>query len=86
MSLTLDLPPRLKERLTMEARKLGLSLGEYALRLLEEPPAKVQRPRTGAEVVAYWRREGVLGSRPDLTDPSAHAEDIRHAAERRPEE
>lgn len=81
--LNLSLSPQLEGRLTAEARELGLSLEEYALRLLEEPSAKVQRPRTGAEVVAYWRREDVLGSRRDISDAPTHAARLRNAELRR---
>ncbi|MDY7095504.1 MAG: hypothetical protein SX243_21210 [Acidobacteriota bacterium] len=82
-TLRLNLSPQLEGRLTSEARKLGLSLEEYALRLLEEPSARVQRPRTGAEVVAYWRREEVLGSRRDITDAAAHAAELRNTNDHR---
>jgi hypothetical protein len=34
MSITLDLPQELERELSMEATRLGLSLSEYALRLL----------------------------------------------------
>jgi putative addiction module component (TIGR02574 family) len=40
-------------------------------------------PRTGAELVAYWEREGLLGTRPDITDPSGHARTLRENAEKR---
>ena len=40
-------------------------------------------PRTGAEVVAYWEREGLLGTRPDITDPSGHSRALREKAEMR---
>jgi hypothetical protein len=40
-------------------------------------------PRTGAELVAYWEREGIIGSRPDITDPVAHSRRVRAAAEDR---
>lgn len=38
---------------------------------------------SGAELVAYWRREGVIGSRPDIADSQAHARAARARAERR---
>jgi hypothetical protein len=41
------------------------------------------RPTNGAEVVAYWERHGVLGSRPDITDSQAYARELRRQAERR---
>jgi hypothetical protein len=40
-------------------------------------------PRTGAELVAYWEREGLLGTRPDITDPVEHARALRKKAEKR---
>jgi predicted nucleic acid-binding protein len=83
MTLTLELPQDLERRLTTEASRLGLPLEKYALRLLGESPQAEPRPTTGAELVAYWRREGVIGSRPDIADSQAHARTIRHRAERR---
>jgi len=40
-------------------------------------------PRTGAEIVAYWQREGLLGTRPDITDSLEYARALRRRAERR---
>ena len=40
-------------------------------------------PRTGAEILAYWQREGLLGARPDITDTLAHARALRRRAARR---
>lgn len=40
-------------------------------------------PRTGAEILAYMEREGLLGTRPDITDPLKHAQALRRRAERR---
>jgi hypothetical protein len=42
----------------MEATRLGLSLSEYALRLLSSGRVMGNLPTTGAEMVAYWQREG----------------------------
>jgi hypothetical protein len=58
MTLTLNLPPELEERLTDEARRQGLSADEYALDLLEKhlPPKDAR-----AELVALlqsWIDEG----------------------------
>jgi len=38
---------------------------------------------TGAELVAFWEREGIIGSRPDIVDPADHARRLRAEAERR---
>ncbi|HEX6900290.1 MAG TPA: hypothetical protein VF789_11275 [Thermoanaerobaculia bacterium] len=40
-------------------------------------------PRTGADLVAYWQAEGLVGTRPDIADSQAHAREIRRQAERR---
>jgi hypothetical protein len=83
MSIVLDLPQELESALATEATQLGLSLTEYVLRLLSTRPLVGQLPTTGAELVAYWQREGVIGTRLDSTDSQAHARQIRHQAERR---
>jgi hypothetical protein len=86
VTLTLDLPTELERELEFEATELGLPLEEYALRVLAGnrfvlPPDRM--PRTGAELVAYWERAGVIGYRPEITDPVAHARATRASAERR---
>jgi hypothetical protein len=43
-------------------------------------------PRNGAELVAYWQREGVINSRPDISDSQAYARQLRHEAETRTKE
>ncbi len=84
MTLTLELPQELERQLSVEARRLGLPLEQVALRRLHEAPVATESsPRDGAELVAYWRREGVIGSRPDIENSQAHARDIRRQAERR---
>lgn len=83
LTITLELPQSLEQRLATEAARLGLSLEEYALRLLGELLKKQPPPSSGAELVDYWRREGVIGSRPDIEDSQAHARELRRRAERR---
>lgn len=83
MRITLDLPQELERELATEATQMGLSLAEYVLRLLSTRSLVGPLPITGAELVAYWQREGVIGTRPDITDSQAHARQIRHEAERR---
>lgn len=83
MTLTLELSRDLERKLSTEAARLGLPLEQYALRLLGGAWKSEGRPRNGKELVAYWLREGILGSRPDIADSSAHAREIRRQAERR---
>ena len=83
MSLVLNLPPELETELAAEAAHLGLSLTEYALRLLAGWRDPLPAPRTGAELLAYWQGEGLVGTRPEITDASAHARALRVEAQKR---
>lgn len=83
MSITLDLPEELESELSAEAARLGLSLPEYALRLLAGARTGEDRPQSGAELIEYWRVEELIGARPDIGDSQAHARQLRERAERR---
>jgi hypothetical protein len=83
MNITLELPEDLESALTTEAAHRGLSLPEYTLRLLSTRILPGSMPTTGAELIAYWQREGVIGTRPDISDSQAHARQLRHRAEHR---
>jgi hypothetical protein len=86
MTITLDLPPDLESELTAEAAHLGLSLGKYVLRVLATGRTTPALPKTGAELVAYWQKEGLIGTRPDIKDSTQHARAVRAEAERRSQE
>jgi hypothetical protein len=83
MTITLDLPEELEKELAGEANQLGLSLSEYALRVLATGLVVGNKPKTGAELVAYWQAEALIGARPEITDSQTHARQIREQAERR---
>ena len=97
MTLTLELTPEQEQRIEAEARRLNLDTASYAKALLFEdetaegdeehalPPAGPLPPAngTGADLVAYWEREGLIGTRPDIKDSLEHARAIRRKAERR---
>lgn len=83
MGLTLDLPAALAAELADEAARLGLSLPDYAVRLLTTARPTAAPIGTGAELVAYWRGEGVVGYRSDIADSQAHARTFREQAQRR---
>ena len=83
MSLVLDLPPELETELAAEAARLNLPLPEYALRLLAGGRGPSPALRSGAELVAYWQREGLVGTRPEVADSPAHARALRGHAQRR---
>lgn len=80
MTITLDLPIELERELTREAARLGLPVAEYALRVLTRShahPSGGAAPLTGAELVDYWNREGVIGSREDIDDPVSFVRGLR---------
>jgi hypothetical protein len=83
MTITLELPQELESELAAEAAQLGLSLAEYALRILATGRAPRNPPKTGSELVAYWQSEGLIGTRPDITDSQQHAREVRQQAEKR---
>ncbi|WP_017316159.1 hypothetical protein [Mastigocladopsis repens] len=83
MSINLNLPPELENELCTEASQLNLPLSEYILRILSTRQVLVNPPKTGAELVAYWQSEGIINSRPDITNSQAHARQLRHEAEKR---
>lgn len=83
MNLTLDLPQDLERELLLEADRLGLPVEEYAVRLLAEKTLGGGKPRTGSEVVEYWRRAELIGYRSDIPDSAAHARRVRREAEKR---
>lgn len=35
------------------------------------------QPQTGAELVAYWQKTGVFGSRPDISDSVTYVQALR---------
>lgn len=81
MSLVLDLPPELEAELAAEAAQLGLALPEYALRVLAGGRNPRPAPRTGTELLAYWQGEGLIATRPEITDAPAHARALREQAQ-----
>ena len=83
MSLFLDLPPDLETALAAEAARLRMPLAEYALRVLAVGRIPDPKPRTGAELVAYWQREGLVGTRPEIADAPEHARALRGMAQMR---
>ncbi|MEH2056615.1 MAG: hypothetical protein V7K97_10765 [Nostoc sp.] len=83
MSINLNLPSELENELHTEASQLNLPLSEYILRILFTRKSVDNLPKTGAELVTYWQNEGVINSRPDITDSQAYARELRHQAETR---
>ena len=83
MTITLELPDELEKVLSTEAARLGLPLSDYVLRVLAAGGSPGEPPETGAELVDYWRREGLVGTREGIVDSSEHARELRRRAETR---
>ncbi|MEM9274115.1 MAG: hypothetical protein AAGA80_14290 [Cyanobacteria bacterium P01_F01_bin.143] len=83
MSININLPSDLENELSIEASQLKLSLTEYILRILSVRPSPQNSPKTGVELVAYWKSVGVIDSRSDITDSQEYAHKLRHEAETR---
>jgi hypothetical protein len=92
MALTIELRPDAEAALRRAAARRGMVAADLARALLEEQLEREQQssesraPTTGAELVAYWRAEGVVGAwagRTDITDSATHARELRRRAETR---
>ena len=83
MSITLDIPEGLANDLATEAQRFGLPLSDYVVTLLATGRTAGDLPKTGAELVAFWQEQGVVGSRPEISDSQAHAREVRRQAEKR---
>ncbi len=83
MAIELNLPPELESELNAEASRQGLSLSEYVTQALLMTRTPGVAPRSGTELVTYWRDEGLIGMRSDIADSQQHASILRQQAERR---
>ena len=83
MTVTLEIPSDLQSKLAREAAQRGVTLTEHLLGLLAGRELANSPVRTGADLVAYWRREGLMATRSAACDAPAHARSLREQAERR---
>jgi len=86
MTITLNLPTKLEKKLTAKAAEWGLSAPEVVLRILEDGLNDISDesgPKTGAELVAYLQREGIIGAKSDIKDAQAYARKRRRRASSR---
>ena len=82
MTIVLQLKPEVEARAQAQAEARGISLQEY----LEHAIEHITSPLTGAELLAQWDKEGVLGAwarRDDITDSAAYARELRRQSEAR---
>jgi hypothetical protein len=81
--MSITLAPELERELSSEAERCGMSLPDYVQRLLLSARDAVGRLETGADLVAYWRANQLIGTRTEIEDSAAHARAIRDQAQRR---
>lgn len=81
MTITLELEPEIEALLREIAARDGVDATDYARRLIE---AGLNKQRmTGAEALAYWKREGVRGVFADALDSPELARQLRDQEEMR---
>lgn len=86
MQINLVLPDDLSTQLSREATELGLPLAEHILRVLtnrNRADAPSEQALTGAKLIAYWTREGIIGSRADIEDVAEHSRELRNRSQDR---
>lgn len=90
MTLKLALTPEMEDTLRAEAARRGLPVEAYALEALvmgmsagAGDQSEDSLPQTGAEALAYWKREGMLGLFADRPDTPEFARELRRQAETR---
>lgn len=86
MTLTIDLTPEEEARLNAQAKAQGLdmtTLVHHWIARLPETPSQ-ERATIGAQILAEWEEEGVLGSYgdPNLDSPEL-ARELRRKSEMR---
>jgi hypothetical protein len=89
MTITLNLPTKLEKKLSAKAAEWGVSAPEVVLRILEDGLGELEddsRPQTGAELVAYLTREGIIGAKSHIKNSRSYARKLRRRASRRENE
>jgi predicted DNA-binding antitoxin AbrB/MazE fold protein len=69
-----------------EHQRVTVTIDENDVRTADEAEhdqPESPMPTNGAELVAYWKKKSVIGTRPDITDSVAHARAVRRQAETR---
>ena len=93
MSMTLEIPDALRERLSAAASRRDQTPAEYALLMLENSvpaaaaPESESLPATPKEAIAYWEKHGLIGEhwaeREGIGDTLEYVRSLRHQAETR---
>src|SRR2546423_2777197 len=86
LTLVLELTKEQEALLRERAKRIGLPVEEFAKQVLDREVSSEPQPRTGAQLVDYLEREGVLGiwaDRTDIPDSPEFARQLRRKAEKR---
>ena len=85
MSLVIELPASLEAELTAESERLGVSISEVVVKRISNHhnSDQFEKPKNGKELVQNWRKHGIPGSRPDISDSNEYARSLRTESETR---
>ena len=76
MTLTIELTPEQEAKLQAAAEANGTD-PERMLQDLVETLPEIEKPKTGAEAIAYWEREGLFN--PNYGDPNLDSPEMARA-------
>jgi hypothetical protein len=76
-SVTLELTAEEIERLKKMATQTGADINSVLYSLSAQAPDVAARPMTGAEAIARWEKEGVLGLLSERADSPELARELR---------
>jgi hypothetical protein len=84
MTLSIELTEEEKNAVERAAKERDMEVGEFVRSLiLPSSAAGAAAVTTGEELVSYWQREGLIGTRADIHDSATHARALRDEAQRR---
>lgn len=83
MSIMLNLPPDLENKLAAAASREGVPFADYLVSLLSNGGTRQAGVGSGADLVAYWHQAGLVGVRSDIDDSQQHARRLREVAAHR---
>jgi len=81
MSIVLDLPQKLVKELNSEAARQNQDLNEYLTQLIQR--GRTARFSSTADILKYWEKEGLIGTRPAGTNSQKVARRLRKQANTR---
>jgi hypothetical protein len=80
--MTLAIPAELEDRLRLQARRLGVSVDEYAAKLLAANLPPAAREQSLAELFANWALEDATDDPDEIARRNAEFEELKQAMNR----